>query len=259
MLCDAVRLSVFAGGWTLEAAEAVCAGTEIAPEEILDLLAQLVDKSLVVAETLRGEARYRMLETTRQYARHRLVEAGEAAAVQARHQVWYLGLAERAEASMRGQGETLWLTRLELEHDNLRAALGWTAGGPEDAEIKLRFAAALWMFWDIHTHWGEGERGWRARLPEAATSSRPRGSRRCEEADSSPTGRAITERPPPGRRRAWRWPGTWGPRVESASGPACHIAHWLSDGCVCLAVHYHHRGTAGAPCRSGCSGFRSST
>jgi non-specific serine/threonine protein kinase len=150
------RLSVFAGGWTLEAAEAVCAGTEIGPEEILDLLAQLVDKSLVVAETLRGEARYRMLETTRQYARHRLVEAGEAAAVQARHQAWYLGLAERAEASLRGQEETLWLNRLELEHDNLRAALGWTAEGPEDAEITLRFAAALWMFWDIHTHWDEG-------------------------------------------------------------------------------------------------------
>jgi non-specific serine/threonine protein kinase len=151
------RLSVFAGGWTLEAAEFVCAGEGVATDRVLDLLTSLVDKSLVMVDMQHGEARYRLLETLRQYARDQLVGAREATDVQRRHRAWYLGLAERAEGRMSGPEQTMWLERLEVEHDNLRTALGWI-GGKEDAETRLRLAAALDGFWDAHTHWGEGRK-----------------------------------------------------------------------------------------------------
>jgi predicted ATPase len=152
------RLTVFAGGWTLEAAEAICRGGSVEADLVLDLLASLVDKSLVLVETHHGEARYRLLETLRQYGWDQLVGAREAPEVQKRHRAWYLNLAERAEARIRGPEETMWLNRLEVEHDNLRAGLGWSTTQEEDAEIRLRLATALWMFWDIHTHWDEGRK-----------------------------------------------------------------------------------------------------
>ncbi len=152
------RLSVFAEGCTLVAAEAVCAGKRIKDHEVLDLLTQLVDKSLVSAETLGGEVRYRMPETIRQYAQDRLLASGEAAEVRTRHRTWYLDLAERAEARMHGPEQLMWLGRLEAEHDNLRAALGWSTTEKEDAEIRVRLAAALWEFWEFHTHWAEGRK-----------------------------------------------------------------------------------------------------
>jgi non-specific serine/threonine protein kinase len=148
------RLSVFAGGWTLEAAEAVCAGDGIEVSDILDLLTQLVDKSLVVAETQRGEARYRLLETLRQYGRDRLQESGEAVKVRRHHRDWYLKLAEQAEPKLRGPEQMPWLERLESEHDNLRAALDWSAT-EEDAEGAMRLAGALEWFWYIRGHWSE--------------------------------------------------------------------------------------------------------
>jgi len=117
------RLSVYAGGWTLEAAEAICVGGGVEASDILDLLTSLVDKSLVLAETPRGEARYRLLETVRQYAYDRLPEAGEEAEVRTRHRDWYLVLAEQADRELHGPRQELWLERLEMEHDNLRAAL----------------------------------------------------------------------------------------------------------------------------------------
>jgi predicted ATPase/class 3 adenylate cyclase len=113
------RLSVFAGGWPLDAAEGVCAGGNVEATDILDLLTSLVDKSLVLAETQCGEARYRLLETVRQYARDRLAEAGEEADVRTRHRAWYVALAERAEKEPRGPRQRIW-----REHENLRAALG---------------------------------------------------------------------------------------------------------------------------------------
>jgi len=152
------RLSVFARGWTLKAAEAVCSGKRITDHEILDLVTQLVDKSLVNTETLSGEVRYRLPETIRQYAQDRLVASGEAAEVRTRHRAWYLDLAERAEARMHGPEETMWLDRLEIEHDNLRAALGWSSTEADDAETRLRLAAALFQFWTVHTHWAEGRK-----------------------------------------------------------------------------------------------------
>jgi len=153
------RLSVFAGGCTLDAAEIVCSGKSIQGHEVLDLLAQLADKSLVVVETQSGEARYRLLETVRQYGRDRLEETEEAADVRRRHLDWYLGLAERAEPELRGPAQGIWLKRLETEHDNLRAALEWTKVETDCAEAGLRLAGALYRFWFLHGHWSEG-RGW---------------------------------------------------------------------------------------------------
>ena len=158
------RLSVFAGGCTLEAAEAVCAGKRVKGQEILDLLTNLADKSLVNAETLGAEVRYRMPETVRQYAQDRLVASKEAAEVRRRHRTWYLDLAERAEARIYGPEQTMGLNRLEVEHDNLRAALGWNTTEDEDAETRLRLTAALHRFWDYRTHWGEGHRWLEAAL-----------------------------------------------------------------------------------------------
>jgi predicted ATPase/class 3 adenylate cyclase len=117
------RLSVFAGGWTLEAAEAVGAGGEIEAADVLDLLARLVEKSLVIADIEGG--RYRMLETVRQYARERLEEAAEADAARERHLAFYVGLAETARAGLVGPEQRDWLHRLDRELENLLAAHVW--------------------------------------------------------------------------------------------------------------------------------------
>jgi predicted ATPase len=127
------RLSVFAGGFSLEAAEAVGAGDGIEEGDVLDLLSQLVDKSMVVAEaraagaeTLRATSlRYRLLEPVRQYGLERLEESGEAEQVRERHARHYLALAEAAEPQIMGPEQGVWLQRLAREHDNFRAALSW--------------------------------------------------------------------------------------------------------------------------------------
>ena len=174
------RLAVFAGGWTLEAAEAVGAGDGIEPEDVLDLLARLTDKSLVVVDAQPdGTARYRLLETLRQYAREKLAAGGAAGAVRRRHAAHFLALAEAAEPELRGPGAAAWLDRLEAEGDNLRAALEW-AEATGEAELGLRLGAALFWFW-IRRHSEEG----RARLarllalpappgPTAGTATRAR-------------------------------------------------------------------------------------
>jgi predicted ATPase/DNA-binding SARP family transcriptional activator/DNA-binding CsgD family transcriptional regulator len=156
------RLSVFAGSWTLEAAEEVCSAEGIEREEILDLLSRLVDKSLVLAERKAGGAlRYRMLEPVRQYARERLEEGGQTEHVQERHARHYLALAEMAEPELMGSRPVACLERLETEYGNLRAALSWALDAGEEpaerAERGLRLAAALGRFWDAHGP-GEGRR-----------------------------------------------------------------------------------------------------
>ena len=163
------RLAVFAGGWTLEAAEAVAAGDGVQPHAVLDLLAQLVDKSLVLAEEGRGAAgyRYRLLETIRQYAGDRLREAGEAGRTRDRHLAHALALAEAAEPELRGPESGAVLDRLEAEHDNLRAALeaGLAAGaaaGPGAGDAALRLSGALAWFWWLRSYHDEGRR-WLAR------------------------------------------------------------------------------------------------
>jgi hypothetical protein len=160
------RLSVFVGGVTLEAAEAVCAGNDLLAEEVLDLLTRLVDKSLVVAEeTDEGTSRYRLLETLRQYGREKLVSSGEATALHDRHAAYLVALAERADAEIHGPAQLTWFAVLEREHDNLRTALAWSLEQAEQhdedvpaptAEFGLRLASALAWFWYLHEHIPEG-------------------------------------------------------------------------------------------------------
>ena len=152
------RLSVFAGGFTLEAAEAVCPGDGIREEGVLGLLSNLVDKSLVVAETTAaGGVRYRMLEPVRQYASVKLDDSTEAEAVRYRHAAFFLELAERAVPELKGPGQVEWLQRLEGDNDNLRVAMAWLLERGE-VETVVRMAWALWIFWLIHAHMDEGRR-----------------------------------------------------------------------------------------------------
>ena len=152
------RLCVFAGGWTLEASEAVVWGEGIEHSEVLDLLSGLVEKSLVVAEpTPEGGVRYKMLEPVRQYALEKLEHCGESEAAKRTHADYFLVLAEEAEPELFGPREAEWFDRLEVEHDNFRAALSWTIEQGE-TETALRLAAALWMFWFARGYNGEGQR-----------------------------------------------------------------------------------------------------
>lgn len=153
------RLSVFAGSWTLEAAETICAGDGVEEPDVLDLLMQLVDKSLVMMEEREGKVRYRLLETLRQYGGEKLLESGEPAAVRGRHRDWYLGLAERAEPELQGRHQEVWLERLETEHDNLRAGLEWSKTEAGGAEVEARLAGALHRFWLMRGYLSEG-RDW---------------------------------------------------------------------------------------------------
>jgi predicted ATPase/class 3 adenylate cyclase len=139
------RLAVFAGGWTLEAAEAVGLGGEIAAEEILDLLCQLVDKSLVVVEA--GAERYRLLETVRAYAQERLVEAGEADATRTRHLAFFLALAEQASRELWGTDQEAWVKRLDGERENILAAHAWCDDDGERSALGLRLMAKLQLYW----------------------------------------------------------------------------------------------------------------
>jgi predicted ATPase len=149
------RLSVFAGSWTLEAVEAICASEELEKDDILELLTQLVNKSLIIPDgETEGPARYRLLETIRQYARERLLEAGGGEKVRDRHLQYYLQLSEHAEPELRGPDQVVWLDRLEKEMDNIRAALEWALDA--DLESGLRMASALFWFWHIRTGKNEG-------------------------------------------------------------------------------------------------------
>jgi non-specific serine/threonine protein kinase len=144
------RLSVFAGGFSLEAAEAV------GEDDALDLLSRLVDKSLVVADaSAAGAPRYRLLEPVRQYAREKLEEDGEAEEARRRHAGHYLALAESAEPELTSARQQEWLERLEVEHDNLRTALAWFFERKEK-EGSLRLAGALGEFWRVRGYLREG-------------------------------------------------------------------------------------------------------
>jgi predicted ATPase/DNA-binding CsgD family transcriptional regulator/transcriptional regulator with XRE-family HTH domain len=157
------RLGVFSGGWDLEAAEAVCADDGIERADVLDLLTRLVDKSLVLAEEQAGEARYRLLEPIRQYALEQVTALGEANGARSRHAEHYLWLAEQAAAALWGPHTTgpfgraaqvAWHTRLERDHDNLRAALAWTDEQGQ-TETLARWFVALWGFWFLRGHLDE--------------------------------------------------------------------------------------------------------
>jgi predicted ATPase len=149
------RLGVFAGGWTLEAAEAVCAGDGLAEGDVLRLLASLIDRSLVGAVDEGGAVRYRLLETIRQYATEKLAGAGEEAALRTRHRDWCLGLAEAAGAELNGPRHAAWAACVALEHDNLRAALTWTKDRGDGAS-GLKLVADLCWYWVAQGHVTEG-------------------------------------------------------------------------------------------------------
>ncbi len=148
------RLSVFVGSFTLEAAEALC-GSDLT-DDGLGGLASLVDKSLLRPEEgADGEPRYLMLEPLREYGWEQLDGSGEADQIRTAHAAHYLALATAAEPELEGQCQVAWLDRLEVEHDNLRAALGW-ACAEGDAQVGLRLAGALWRFWMVREHVREG-------------------------------------------------------------------------------------------------------
>jgi len=153
------RLSIFTGGFTLEAAEVVCAGEGLEKDDVLDLLTSLVDKSLVwVAEHGGAEARYRLLETVRQYGWEKLLESEETDEVGARHALFYLLLAEEVEPGITSADRPKWLKRLEKDHDNLRAALARSLDAEAQAETGVRLAGALLWFRFHHDHVSEGRR-----------------------------------------------------------------------------------------------------
>jgi predicted ATPase/DNA-binding XRE family transcriptional regulator len=149
------RLSVFAGGWSLALAEDVCSGTDLERESILDLLAQLVDRSLVLVDASETVARFRLLEPVRQYAAERLEASGESAIFRARHAATLLDLVSTEQAGAPGPDEVGSLDRVELEHDNVRAALRWTLSQDQGLDA-LRCSAALFRFWERRGHFQEG-------------------------------------------------------------------------------------------------------
>lgn len=169
------RLGVFSGGRTLDAIQAVCAGDGIAAEQVVDLLARLVSKSLLAAGERNSETRYSFLDSIKQYAREKLRASGESDALKDRHLTYYRQLAAQAETELASPQQAQWMRRLELDHYNLRNALEWAdASGQSEAAFAL--AAALWRFWKVHGHYSEG-RAWYARLIEkhaAAETTAPR-------------------------------------------------------------------------------------
>jgi non-specific serine/threonine protein kinase len=164
------RLAAFVGGWDLTAAEDVVSGGSIESWEVLDHLAALVDKSLVQTDTVGGSTRYRLLESVRDYAAEQLARLGEdeAAATRRAHRDHYLALAEEAAPYLTGGEQLAWLDRLELEHDNLRAALAATSTEP-DPSLGLRAGVALRWFWWVRAYFAEGAEflGLLLRDPEA--------------------------------------------------------------------------------------------
>jgi predicted ATPase/class 3 adenylate cyclase len=157
------RLSVFVGGWNLEAAEMVCSSAQqdsssqdpaLFPEDVLDLLAQLVNKSLVQVEEDEVEARYRLLETIRQYALKKLMESGEVAVIRQNHMRYFNGYSSQARDGMLGDQQSEWMNYLEQDHDNLRSALDWALD--HDPLTALEIGANLVYFWSGRGYSSEG-------------------------------------------------------------------------------------------------------
>jgi predicted ATPase len=150
------RLAVFAGGWTIQAAEAVCTGTGLDGDAVLDVLHGLINASLVrQLDTPTGEPRFGMLETVREFAQEQLLESGEAETVRVRQLDYCLALAEAAMPELQGAEQVSWLDRLEAEQDNFRVVLAWQAP-PGGMASQLRLATALRYFWYIRGYHREG-------------------------------------------------------------------------------------------------------
>lgn len=152
------RVSVFAGGLDLDAAEAVCAGDGITREEVLDLVCGLVDKSILLREEHGSRVRYRLLEIIRQYGLERLAEHGQVETFQRRHRDYYRELAAQARRQLFGPAQVAWFARLRLEHANLHTALEHCFAHREEAEAGLTMAADLLYHWITGLSLGEGRR-----------------------------------------------------------------------------------------------------
>jgi predicted ATPase/DNA-binding CsgD family transcriptional regulator len=167
------RISVFVGGATLEAIEAICAALDDGEVAALDGVASLTDKSLLQQLDQEGnESRLLMLETIREYGWECLIASGEEEATRLAHAEYYLALAEEAEPYLKGAQQLLWLRRLDREQENLRAALGWLIAH-EEMEKALRFCGALWWFWQNQGYLSEGRRWLKAVLALPGTGARP--------------------------------------------------------------------------------------
>ena len=158
------RLAVFSGGWTFEAAESVAGEMEA-----MDGLSGLVNKSLVNVEENEGESRYRYLETIRQYAMEKLLESGESVDARDRHLAHFVEVSRRAEEQVRTVQRSLWMNRLELEHGNIRTALGWAL--ESDPESALQIVCLLSTFWMSHSYLTEGCNWCQAAITRAEGSS----------------------------------------------------------------------------------------
>jgi predicted ATPase/class 3 adenylate cyclase len=154
------RLAVFSGGWSADAAPAVCAWNDLSQADIGQLLTGLADKSLTVSERTRDDMRrHRMLESLRAYAWERLSESGEAEQSRRRHADFFLALTEKAEPELTGPQQRTWLETLDAEHDNVRAALRWSETSSE-SDLGWRIGGAMWRYWSVRGLFSEG----RARL-----------------------------------------------------------------------------------------------
>ena len=167
-------LSVFVGGAPLDAVEIVSPGAGVGSSDVLRLLGELVDQSLVTLDDADAEPRYRLLETVREYGREQLVERGEREATEAAHGIWALALANQAEAALPGAEWQASLARLEVDHDNLRAALDRSLSA--DVDRALRLAASMWQSWLWQGYLAEGRRSLGRALdgPPTATVERAR-------------------------------------------------------------------------------------
>lgn len=166
-----MRLTVFSGGWMLEAAERVCGGDGVSSDDVVDLQDRLVRKSLVVVESDGGSGtRFRLLETIRQYAGERLRETGSLAAMRDRHLAYHRAVAGAAKVELHRPDQKRWLQRLSRDHDNVRAALDWAV--ETDPAAALELCEGLAEFWDVRGFVGEGRR-WLARALAAARDLPP--------------------------------------------------------------------------------------
>ena len=166
------RLAVFAGSFTLEAAEAICSGDGIKPEQMVALLAGLEDKSLVESEPLYGQMRFRMHEIPRQYSQAKLLKAGETERLRARHLDHYAHWIMDAASRLTEVQSAEWLDTLEAEHDNLRSALAYSQANRAAAEIGLQIVGGLARFWATRGYFKEG-RHWARTLLSASDPARP--------------------------------------------------------------------------------------
>jgi predicted ATPase/DNA-binding XRE family transcriptional regulator len=169
-------LSVFAGGWSLQAAEAVSSDTTDSNLDPVEMLSQLVHKSMVIMDEVReaglASTRYRYLQTIREYAEEKLVASGEAEAARSRHSDWCIHLAEDAEQALESSDQLRWLDRLDTEIDNLRVSLTWLAAQPDANEQFLHLVGLLGRFWRDRTHLEEGV-GWLATALDRLAPSTP--------------------------------------------------------------------------------------